>query len=393
MKNIITLLVVLSFISCQKEIPENEAIPTNNSEEFNAYKPLQNTLVRTISIPNDTIYGQYGKIEVGFESGREIIYATNLMANIMDNFDLAEATHFKTNRINNDPALFNVPLSEIIRISEDSIFLFGPGGRLFLVDNEMRVTNQWNFSRNIEPNDGLSGIDPLNSTESFFLNGKSLFVRSYPAFNWDNEVEFYEKPFMVEYDLEKNEVIRQLGYFPKFMTDNKDEYFFNDYKFSWLKSNSDKNKLLVSFRRSHHLMVLDLETGDQSFVPAKSNYLDRFNLMPRNYDPQNSFNALITNGIYHRLIYDQYRDVYYRIVAHDQPLKNPITNRLNSAAYKPFSIIVLDKDLNYLGESTFENYNRFSYLNISVCSEGLLFFVKNESNESVVQFDIFNIIL
>ncbi len=393
MKRFFILIFAISCVSCQKEIPKTEVYLTNNSEEFNGYTPLSNVLVRTITIPNDTIIGQYGKIEVGFESNKEIIYATNLMSNIMDNFDLNEATHLKTTMINSDPALLNVPLSEIIWISEDSIFLFGPGGRIFLVDNAMKVTNQWNFSRAVKSNKELSGIDPLNNTESLFLNGKSLFIRSYPAYNWDNDMEFYEKPFMVEYDLEKNEVLRQLGYFPKFMTDNKDEYFFNDYKFSWLKSNSDKNKLLVSFRRSHHLMVLDLETGNQSFVPAKSNFLDRFNLMPRNYDPQSATNALIANGVYHRLIFDQYRDVYYRIVAHDQSLRNPKTNRLNSAAHKPFSIIVLDKDLTYLGESIFEDYNRFSYLNISVCSEGLIFVINNDNNESVVTFDIFNIIL
>jgi len=79
-------------------------------------------------------------------------------------------------------------------------------------------------------------------------------------------------------------------------------------------------------------------------------------------------------------------------VAHDQPLKNSKTNRLNKPSFKPFSIIVLDNDLVYLGESTFENHDRSSYLNVSVCTEGLIFLISNNENESVVQFDIFNII-
>ena len=137
-------------------------------------------------------------------------------------------------------------------------------------------------------------------------------------------------------------------------------------------------------------MVLDLETEEQNYIPARSNFLDKFPLIPRDQRAQLDHDPMVTNGAYRHLLYDSYRDVYYRFVTHNQDQINPLTNSRNHPVYRPYSIIVLDKDLNYIGESTIENYKRTSFLSAAVCSEGLIFGV-NDEDESVVTFDIIKI--
>ena len=220
-----------------------------------------------------------------------------------------------------------------------------------------------------------------------FLNGNFLYIRTSPQNALYSDKVFYEKPFMLEYDIVANKISRTLGNFPDFMAENSDEFFYNEHQFSWLKSHSDENKLLVSFRRSNDLMVLDLETEEQRYIPAKSNFLDKFQLIPRNQNAQLDHDPMVTDATYRTLMYDSHRDVYYRIVTHSQDQINPLTNSKNNPVFRPYSIIVLD---NYLGESIIENYERLSFLSAAVCSEGLIFYATDE-DESVVTFDIIKI--
>ena len=387
MKKFSFLIIAFAFIACSTET-SNEDVKSPVA----AYKALPNEFVRTVIIPNDSIIGVYNKIEIGFEGDREIIYGTNIMRGITDAFDLNQKTHLRTGYLNTDPSLLNVPLIETLLIGEDSILLFGVGGRVFLTNNETSVINKWNFSQSVMPNDPSAAIASYNSGGSLFLHENLLYIRIAPQIALSSDKDFYEKPFLMEYDIAANKITRTLGYFPAFMAENPDEFFYNEYQFSWLHSQSDKNKLLVSFRRSHDLMILDLETEEQKFIPAKSKFLDKFQLIPRNQNAQLDYDPIITEGTYRTLMYDSYRDVYYRIVTHNQDQINPLTNRKNNPASRPYSIIVLDKDLNYLGESTIEDYKKRSYLNVAVCSEGLIF-IAGDDDESGVTFDILKILI
>ena len=219
------------------------------------------------------------------------------------------------------------------------------------MNDDVEVSQAWDFSRIVKPSSNLSGVDPLNNSESMFMKGNSLFIRSYPPNNMDTEEVFYKKPFMIEFDMATNQVKRTLGRYPTFMTDDSKNHFVNDFKFGWVLS--PDGELLISYRRGHCLAKLNLESETQEFISASSGSLDKFELIPREHNSQLARNIIISEGIYHNLMYDPYKKLYYRIASHKQPLRNPTINRLNSAAKKPFSIIVLDENLNYKGEAVF----------------------------------------
>ncbi|MBO6662289.1 MULTISPECIES: DUF4221 family protein [Roseivirga] len=386
--NYVLISYLLIVFSCQKTA-ENESL-TYDCKLEQQYKELTNSIIRSIKIDNDSLIGLYSKISVISSEDGEFLYGINFGLNRIEKFNLTNETYIKTIYTNTPVELRQLPLSEAKFINQDSIILFGSGGRMVIMNEAEKVVDKWDFSKLISPNSDLSGVDPLNNSESFFFYKNKIYVRSFPPLNWDKDVEFYEKPFMLEFDPVNLKVTKLLGMFPELMTADPNNYFYNDYKFSWTKFKNNPGELIISYRRAHCLQILDLSSSNSTFVSAKSKFLNDFELIPREYNSQAGRNILVSQGIYHNLIFDSYRKLYYRIVSHSQPLRNSTTNRINSAAIKPFSIIVLDDKLNYLGESTISNYQNYSYLNPAVSSEGIVFPVY-DNDENIVSFDIIKI--
>ncbi|SHN04074.1 hypothetical protein SAMN04488057_105390 [Cyclobacterium lianum] len=74
------------------------------------------------------------------------------------------------------------------------------------------------------------------------------------------------------------------------------------------------------------------------------------------------------------MIYDPYRDVFYRLtlpaVEYDPDASDEDLNSLNY--YRPYTgILLLDKDLNVMGEHTFGPYEVYAEYNFFVGKEGL----------------------
>ena len=330
-KNLTCLVLLLLIFSCSNQSESLAEYTENPCGQLLDMEELSYERVKRIEIENDNLLGLYGKIAVVYEGDQEYLYGVNFTMNRIEKFDLGNEKFLKSINTTEHPSLYQLPISEAYFVSPDSIFLFAAGGRIALLNEQVNVLKTWDFSRIINTNRSLSGVDPLNNSESMFLRGGSLFVRSFPPNNWDMDKEFYEKPFMIEFDLETNRVKRTLGRFPSYMKEAK-KHFVNDFKFGW--SLSPKGELLVSYRRGHCLAKLNLETEEQEFIPASSGFLDEFELVPREYNSQLARNIVISEGIYHNLLHDPYRKLYYRVVSHKQTLHNPATNRLNSADKK-----------------------------------------------------------
>lgn len=386
MRIIIFLVVISGFVACSDQSKNNEY--SAQIEGFNP-KSLLLKKERRLVFENDTIVGLYGSVGVVAEDDYEIVYGVNFMMNRIEKFKLNGA-YVGTVSLSGDPNLDRIPWSEALFINRDSILLFGDGERFALINDQGTFKNGWDFSKNLDTDANVAGIDPINNDLSFFLNGNSIFVRSYPKYNWDTDWKYYSRPFMIEYDLEKNKVVRSFGEFPEYMVENRKLRFVNDHKMSWVLGKD--GDLIFSLRRDPYLYKMDLTNEQVEKIPAVSASLKSFELVPRTFDSQRDTNFLISKGIYHRILYDPYRDLYYRVAVHEQPLKNEKTNRLNSAAQKVFSLIVLDGSLNYLGEVVFENKFEYSYLNFSICKEGILVPIY-DNDENVVTFDIYNVVV
>ena len=128
--------------------------------------------------------------------------------------------------------------------------------------------------------------------------------------------------------------------------------------------NYQQNRLVCSFIGYDSLMVTD-DLHHMRWIDGKSRYLEsRRPYVPESGNPEQTFTKLQEMGGYLHLMYDKYRDVYYRFVEH--PCKLGFGEYwMNDPKAREFSIIIFDKDLNIIGETKFPGnkyFNKMSFI-------------------------------
>jgi len=126
----------------------------------------------------------------------------------------------------------------------------------------------------------------------------------------------------------------------------------------------NKKELLVSYGTLHELYLYKSPVHFRT-VNAKSKYLDTFRYEQEDYETQQR-----TDGVYNNIKYDRFRNLYYRIVRHNQPFSNP-DGTSNEYFDAPWSIIVLDKNLNVIDEISFKA-REYILGRVVITKEGLL---------------------
>ena len=116
----------------------------------------------------------------------------------------------------------------------------------------------------------------------------------------------------------------------------------------------DGKRFIYSFHYDENLYVATPTHDSIQKVPAKSKYTDKVQLPD---ELKATVEDFCVNAWYNNLLYDPYREVYYRITHPASTLDkeyNPMD--IISFGRKNFSILILDKDFNLLGETLSPNY-------------------------------------
>lgn len=158
----------------------------------------------------------------------------------------------------------------------------------------------------------------------------------------------------------------------------------------------DKKKLVASLASGHNLYVYDTETKKTKIIDARSKYFPAEFRDKSSEDANEHYQYMAIEPLYLGIHYDRFRDLYYRIAklpAGDN--KDYILER--SAVYsrfpRQFSVIVLDKNLNVIGEHLLPA-DTYVTRNITVIKEGLIIsrmhpMNKSISTENSIEADIF----
>ena len=148
--------------------------------------------------------------------------------------------------------------------------------------------------------------------------------------------------------------------------------------------NYKDDRLVCSFIESDSIMVTD-DLSTVKWYNAKSRFLD--SMIPYINDPTEDVYDLIRKEEkpkYWHLMYDKYRDVYYRFAEMPCELaenEDPYDEFAPRA--REFSVIVLDKDFNIIGETKFPG-NKYFYKMSFVGRDGLYI---SENNLANPEFD------
>lgn len=131
----------------------------------------------------------------------------------------------------------------------------------------------------------------------------------------------------------------------------------------------DGARFVYAFHFQEEIHIASPDHKNIRSVPVKSQYIDHIKLLDDygNVTP----NDACENPNYGNLIYDEYRNVYYRIAYPATEVGKEIKGmELLMYGRKKFSIIILDKDFKIIGETLFPDYTYNSTL-LFVHKEGL----------------------
>lgn len=260
----------------------------------------------------------------------------------------------------------------------DSIFIcIKYSNKITLVNIEGTVLQTWIID------------DSIANTEKYYLhaslannlyyNDNRIYVSQIPHVQDPLQIA-KTKPEII-YDIRKNKIISNTGNFPKVY--QKGEWW-HIIGYSLSKVLNNNNQLVLSFPVNHNLYVYQNDSLIK-VIEAKSKYLQDYNFPAFDNDYRKNVEYkkkyVTTLGRYYRLIYDDYRNLYYRIVLHPQEYKNK-DGSTNSSSGMSWSIMVLDRNFNLLIENFFPA-KQFDFYGILVIKEGLLVSNNHDSNKNL----------
>lgn len=141
------------------------------------------------------------------------------------------------------------------------------------------------------------------------------------------------------------------------------------------------DKIIVSFAASHDLQIYSMDTKNYKYSYAGSDEIKQIKPFSVVKDIVSNdgkvFEWYMTSPSYEGIVYDKYRDVFYRIFR--LPMREPYTPtiRYNS---KPVGVIILDSQLNYVGETVLPE-DKYSPYNVFIDENGLNMQVKDEEGD------------
>ena len=157
----------------------------------------------------------------------------------------------------------------------------------------------------------------------------------------------------------------------------------------------DGKNFIYSFYVDEDILVTSIDHAEVKRIRAKSRYIDS----PDEEQPLNAQKGPQLNlelARYGDLMYDPYREVYYRFAYPKTELDDKI-NWMGKSVYgrKKFSVIILDKDFQIIGETLFPEaiYNPYASF---VSKEGLYisrdYQINYDQSEDFMTFELFKLV-
>lgn len=156
----------------------------------------------------------------------------------------------------------------------------------------------------------------------------------------------------------------------------------------------DGEKFVYSFFFDDEIVISSIDHKTIIKKKVKSKFINKIELLD---DFGNlTFNNMCENPNYGNLLFDEYRNIYYRIAYPETEVSREV-NGLELMQYgrKNFSIVILDEDFNIIGETLFPDYTYNSTL-MFIREEGLYIsdshYLNPEFSDDVLSFQLFELI-
>jgi Domain of unknown function (DUF4221) len=273
--------------------------------------------------------------------------------------------------------------------SLDSIFLSDPPKRFCMVDTSGSVKQVFNV-RDLanRPNETVTNACAISNQNFLPLKGQSFYFFRWPD-GFATEKLVRKQPFLGQLDLITSKVEMLPAFYPALYQ----QHF-------WSVIHME-----AGITRTPQGFVFNFPASDSIYAFSNNKTIpyyagSRFITTPLKLVEKNHTTDLerdrpiIEQQCYAGLGYDPYREVYYRIAWHPHDDLSNVGNILRIYAEKTCSIIVLDKDLNIIGETLLPR-DRYFTMRWFIGPKGL--YISNahpdnpDLNEDVLSFTLFTL--
>ncbi|SFG58752.1 protein of unknown function [Algoriphagus hitonicola] len=206
----------------------------------------------------------------------------------------------------------------------------------------------------------------------------------YPDLNVKKKLYYERNKFMI-YDPVKDEVVDEFGAYPQMY--RGDNYF--DVLREPNLTPTPQGTFLVTFPADPGIYEYQLDS-DTVIYHRYEEWGRFFNEgVDRDADLQQFVNHYISSAWFQQLIYDPFREVYYRFGKEQQDLRKSDGEK-NTAFDAEWKIFLLDKDLNPMGAYSLDS-KRFNPLFTFVSKEGLFIYDNQREHDDEMVFGIFQL--
>lgn len=381
MRNIICYIIIITLSACNSVV-EN----INTNKEFHETYKL--TLIDSISFPLDAESQPLNEcMQIYHKPHSDSILFTfyNEYNNSIYLYNYHKPENYQIIHLEKEGPNGVYPYASGYHIKTlDSIYFYSMYvDKIFLLNRDGNIKETYDLLANV-PSDIYRPTMRLGTGRPLYLINDKLYISGYIHGEFIRE-DSIKLPLSIIYDMKTKSSNLKLGYPESYRRGNWGEVYYRE--LFWCYNDSIK-RFILSFPNDHNIYLTDLNKTESK--PGGSKYAD----VIKSIDHSSAFPMpkekrilhYLESYFYSTIVYDKYRNVYYRFVKH--PWINPQIKR--KPWEKPLSIIIFDKNMNRIGETLVDFKYRLSSNAFLVTEEGLLLREHND-NEDEIKFGIFKL--
>jgi len=346
-------------------------------------------IVSKIKLKVDSLTNYYSRrTEVVYDNNEAYLYRLNRLNNSIDIYSLKTMNMVeRTNVLNGGPNGVKDNLGTFKFLSKDSLLVTGKRSQeIVILNSKKNAIIRYNLNNNSEIRISHSGTNfsPIIHDKNKIIFSQSIFL----SFNDEN---FYGKSILQELDLSNLKSEHLNAYLPD--TYNINTKWPVDFYLSSQTFNGNTREIIFAFANNHNLFVYSLEKQKIiNEISCTSNYIKDIKPLKQNKGMGTREDRLLhynTNPFYGHIVYDKYRDIYYRFTKLPIESNTDVRYLKSSRATNnhPFSVMVLDSNLKILSELKIEG-GKYLSKDFFIDKKGLWINYNNPNNSNFSETEI-----
>jgi hypothetical protein len=378
MKGLALIAFILFFSACKHDTYENRNLRLSRPAYTVTMVPTStfNLLLNDSTVITENI--QY------FDDGsNKLVVLANYNNTSLEFYDLASKA-FKFN--SNFEGEVKKPSGFYVH-SLDSIFIYSDAEKKIYLTDLRQVKRVYDI-RKATKNPLVVSCSPiLNASNPFYIVGNSLI---YSGFKVGEKSSEKARFYAAKLNLETGEVTEMSNYPTIYKQHN---WGGVDFRIPYVTYNPYTNSYVGSLPAAHFLCATNLKTGFVTNIEASSKYIETlppldvpFHELDVTEDKAKITRYYSSSWAYRNIIYDKYRDLYYRVIEYPSDDKD-IDKEGNSD--KGMGLIIMDGKFNILGETKLPHGT--SVWTYFVSQDGLCLLDYTNKDENYAKFHVYSI--